>query len=180
MTEPRRANAIGLRLGACCLGIFLAASLQAQEAGTGDAMEQDAEVSICFNYRCLSQEKVRIEAWRLDAILRTLGEAENAGEERRRLAAAIGALYAIAAEQTPVGNDRGGNYADAGVFGRMDCIDHSTTTTRFLRLLAERGGLRWHRVLEPARRTRFWVAQHFSAVIEENGAPEDGALAASS
>jgi hypothetical protein len=49
----------------------------------------------------------------------------------------------------------------------MDCIDHATSTTRLLRLLEARGWLRFHRVLEPLRRTRFVVAQHFSAVVEE-------------
>jgi hypothetical protein len=49
----------------------------------------------------------------------------------------------------------------------MDCIDHSTTTTRFLRLLERRGALRFHRVLEPARRGL--VFQHLAARIEEIG-----------
>ena len=47
----------------------------------------------------------------------------------------------------------------------MDCIDHSTSTTRLLELVEARGGLRFHRVVEPARRTRL-ILQHFSAVIE--------------
>ena len=149
--------------------------------GIAPVYAQDAEITICFNYGCLSQEKVWIEAARLDSVLQPLKGATDAEDERRRLAVAIGALYAIAAEQTPVGNDRGGNYDDDGVFGRMDCIDHSTTTTRFLKLLEARGGLRWHRVLEPARRLRFLVMQHFSAAIElvseettlEGAAPEN-------
>jgi hypothetical protein len=39
-------------------------------------------------------------------------------------------LYGWAGEQSDIHN-RGGNYADAGI-GRMDCIDHSTSTTRLL------------------------------------------------
>jgi DNA-binding MarR family transcriptional regulator len=49
----------------------------------------------------------------------------------------------------------------------MDCIDHATTTTRLLRLLEQRGLLRFHRVLEPARRLRVWVFPHYAAQIEE-------------
>jgi hypothetical protein len=50
----------------------------------------------------------------------------------------------------------------------MDCIDHSTSTTRLLRLLEARGSLSWHRVLEPeVRNWAFVFPAHWSAVIEE-------------
>ena len=38
--------------------------------------------------------------------------------------------------------------------GSMDCIDHSTTTTRLLKMMARRGMLRFHHVLEPVERAR--------------------------
>jgi hypothetical protein len=129
------------------------------------APAENAEVELCYNYGCLTRQRVTFDAQPLADILVTLKAAENAEDERQRLAEAIGKLYALAAEQSPIGADRSGNYADAGVSGRMDCIDHSTTTTRFLQLLEARGGLKWHRVLEPARRLRFFVMQHFSAQI---------------
>lgn len=131
------------------------------------AESREARVEVCFNYGCLSRWPVVFEPLRLDGVLLMLERAESAAGERQLLALAIGELYAQAAEQTPIGRDRGGNYADDTAFGRMDCIDHSTTTTAFLKLLEQRGGLRWHRVLEPARRVRGVVFQHFSAVIEE-------------
>jgi hypothetical protein len=136
-------------------------------------------VDVCFNYGCVTQWPVQFEAARFAEVLKTLHEAQNAEEERARLAIVIGQLYRQAAEQTPIGNDRGGNYEDAGVWGRMDCIDHSTTTSRFLRLIEAQGGLRWHRVLEPVRRMRFFVLQHYSAAIEEieNTPEEENAVA---
>jgi hypothetical protein len=51
----------------------------------------------------------------------------------------------------------------------MDCIDHSTSTTRLLRMIEARGWLRFHRVLDPVRRSRFLLDQHFSAAVEETG-----------
>ncbi|MDR1647906.1 MAG: hypothetical protein LBR88_07740 [Zoogloeaceae bacterium] len=129
------------------------------------ASAENAEVELCYNYGCLTRQRMTFDAQSLAAILATLKAAETAEDERQRLAKAVGRLYALAAEQSPIGADRGGNYADAGVPGRMDCIDHSTTTTRFLQLLEAHGGLKWHRVLEPARRLRFFVMQHFSARI---------------
>jgi hypothetical protein len=85
----------------------------------------------------------------------------------RRLSLAIGWLLGWAGEQTPIAADRGGNFADDGVYGRMDCIDHSTTTTRLLRLLESRRWLQFHRVLEPVRRVLYLFEFHYSAQIEE-------------
>jgi hypothetical protein len=51
----------------------------------------------------------------------------------------------------------------------MDCIDHSTTTTRLLRLLEIGAGCSFHRVLEPVRRIRYLFEVHYSAQIEETG-----------
>ena len=87
------------------------------------------------------------------------------------LAVAIGELYGWAGEQSEIGNDRGGNYADGDAPGKMDCIDHSTTTTRLLRLLEARGWLRLHRVLEPE--VRNWALVFPAALVggdrRENG-----------
>lgn len=95
-----------------------------------------------------------------------LASADDAEAEREAIATAVGMLHRLAGEGSPIAADRAGNYLDAGVRGRMDCIDHSTTTTRLLELIESRGWLRFHRVIEPARRSRA-IFQHFSAVIEE-------------
>ncbi|MDR0233278.1 MAG: hypothetical protein LBI31_00460 [Zoogloeaceae bacterium] len=148
--------------------LFRALLLLAAFVGFSPARAEEAvKIDVCFNYGCITQWSVAFAPNALNALLRELAEAKDAESEREKLAAVIGRLYALAAEQTPVGNDKGGNYADVAVWGRMDCIDHSTTTTRFLRLIEARGGLRWHRVLEPVRRMRFFVLQHLSAVIED-------------
>ncbi|MCX8145001.1 MAG: hypothetical protein N3C59_01540 [Azovibrio sp.] len=152
--------------------LFAGLSLVAAQVGHAAPLHL-AEVEVCFNYGCLSQWPVRFDVQRFEAVRLGLAKAASPEEERARLAVAVGDLYALAAEQTPIGRDRGGNYADAGVFGRMDCIDHATTTTRFLRLLEQQGGLRWHRVLEPVRRVRGLIFQHYSAAIEVVGAAPD-------
>ncbi len=144
-------------------------------AGAVAAVEGE-RVALCYNYGCLAEAEVRFDAAALEAIGAELGAAGSAAEERAQLSSALGQLYAIAGAQTPVGADRAGNYLDLGVHGRMDCIDHSTSTTRLLRLLESRGWLRFHRVVEPQRRTRF-ILQHFSAVVEEI-TPAEGERAA--
>ena len=140
------------------LALLLAASLPAAANET---------VTICYDYGCAAQADIVYGEAQLREIAALLAQAESPAAERALLAQAVGRLLGWAGEQSPVKNDRGGNYADDGVDGRMDCIDHSTSTTRLLRMLEGRGLLNWHRVLEPRRRVRVVLFQHFSAVIEE-------------
>lgn len=126
----------------------------------------DEAIDICFNYGCASEAPALYAEAQLGWIRSLLAHAGSAERERDALALAVGQMYAWAGQQTPVWRDKGGNFADGDASGRMDCIDHSTTTTRFLRLLESRGWLRFHRVLEPARRSRFFFVQHFAAQLE--------------
>ena len=129
----------------------------------------DEVVPVCYGYGCLVQTEIRYSAARLAEIGSRLALAVDAANEREILAAAVGQLYAWAGEQSAIRNDRGGNLADAGVPGKMDCIDHSTSTTRLLQLLERRGMLRFHRVAgEPE--VRYWLfvfPAHYAAVVEE-------------
>jgi len=131
------------------------------------AVTADESVSICHGYGCLAQAHIRYSEGQLGLVRRIMARATDAPSERERLAETLGSLYAWGGEQSDIHNDRGGNYADDGVRGRMDCIDHSTTTTRLLRLLEARGWLRFHRVLDPVLRVRFLFDAHYSAQIEE-------------
>ena len=88
-------------------------------------------VTICYGYGCLVQDDVRIEEVEWRGFKNRLSSAVDALQERELLAGIVGNWYALAGRQTPVRNDRGGNYADEGVSGAMDCIDHSMSTTRF-------------------------------------------------
>jgi hypothetical protein len=137
------------------------------------AVRGDESVSVCHGYGCLVQEDIAFTDARLTMLGNALKLAEDAASERAILAGVIGRMYAWAGEQSDIRNDRGGNYADAGIPGKMDCIDHSISTTRLLALLAARGDLRWHRVLTPESRKFLKIfAAHWSAVIAENGGDE--------
>ncbi|WP_313954140.1 hypothetical protein [Accumulibacter sp.] len=124
-------------------------------------------IKVCYNYGCQAQAEVIYSDEQLAQVRALLGSAQTAADERQKLSLVIGWLLGWAGQQTPISADRGGNWADDGVYGRMDCIDHSTTTTRLLRLLETRGWLRFHRVLEPEYRVRYLFQVHYSAQIEE-------------
>lgn len=130
-----------------------------------------AAVEVCFNYGCANRVEVVLAEDGLADVAGVLAQAADADTERAAIARAVGMMQRLSAAQTPIAADRGGNFRDDGVAGRMDCIDHSTTTTHFLELMAARGWLRFHRVLAVERRAPYLVLQHFSAVIEEREAP---------
>lgn len=134
------------------------------------------QVSICHNYGCLAEVRVSYSEQQLRAVRTMLASARSAEDERAALARVVGVLYAWAGRQSSIWRDRGGDYADEYVEGRMDCIDHAASTTRLLRMLEGRGWLRFHRVLEPVRRTRFLgILQHFSAAVEDKGSEREHA-----
>lgn len=136
--------------------------------GSGMGWAQSAQsVAVCFNYGCVQQIEVLFAGHELEWVGRHFAEVTDAGQERAAIARAIADMYRLAGRRSPVAADRAGNVADEGVHGRMDCIDHSTTTTRFLELMAAQGWLRHHVVVNPARRTRFMLFEHFAAVIVE-------------
>lgn len=124
------------RLASAVLACGLAVSAWAQ-VSTAPASEE-ATLKVCFNYGCLAEAEVSFSPAQLDEITALLRAGDAAGE-RARLGEAIGRLYAWAGAQSPIAADKGGNLADDAVYGRMDCIDHSLTTTRFLRLLEGAG-----------------------------------------
>lgn len=136
----------------------------------------DETVPVCYGYGCIAQADIRYDEARLREIAHLLNTATDAASERQVLAEVMGRLYAWAGKQSDVHNDRGGNYADGTMPGKMDCIDHSTSTTRLLLMLERRHHLRWHRVLTPAVRYFALVfPAHYSAVIEElNATTSDG------
>jgi hypothetical protein len=141
------------------LSVFLALFGWCASAARAD------EVTICYNYGCHAKAQVNFSEAQLAPLQQQLAAASDAAAERKAISAVIGRMYAIAGEQTPVWRDKGGNFADDGENGQMDCVDHSNNTHVFLSLLDVHGWLRFHQVQEPVRRVRYLIAVHWSARI---------------
>lgn len=93
---------------------------------------------------------------------------ETSAQERERIRSAVALLERIAGEQTPTRNDKAKN--STGVAqdrGQQDCVDESTNTTAYLRLLRERGLLRWHSLERPRWRAPWLFDSHRTAVIRD-------------
>jgi hypothetical protein len=127
------------------------------------------EVAVCFDYGCSAQAVVRYSPFQLGRVQAQFVEVDSPAAERAALARAVAWLYFDAGAQSPVWRDRGGNFDDdAGQPGRMDCIDHSTNTTSFLRLIERYGWLRFHAVGERVMRGRL-LSEHWAARVVEHG-----------
>lgn len=125
------------------------------------------EVTICYNYDCAVKAKITVGPHDLARLDQLFKHADSPIVERNAIQFAVGLLNRVAGKQTPIHNDKGGNYDDDGVEGRMDCIDHSHTTTAYLKLIDARGLLHFHKVLEPIHRAPLLVNSHWSAMIQE-------------
>ena len=141
--------------------------LLAWEALAIESAGADEKVKVCFNYGCLAQAEVVFSNAQLSDLAQLMRAARTAEEERQAIGEAIGRLLGWAGQQSPIAADRGGNYLDDAIYGRMDCIDHATTTTRLLSMMERHGMLRFHRLDEPVLRRRFLLFEHYSALIKE-------------
>ena len=93
--------------------------------------------------------------------------AGSAQEERHQIRYAIAIFEQIAGEQTGTWQDQAVNSAHLGSEAALDCIDESTNTTVYLRVLDQQGLLHYHDVLPPIARHRFLIDIHQTAVIRE-------------
>ncbi|MBZ0091728.1 MAG: hypothetical protein K8F27_05855 [Sulfuricellaceae bacterium] len=131
------------------------------------------QISICYNYGCAAHAPVVFAGRALHSIQALFHRLPDAAAERQAIAESIGLFETISGEQTPTWRDKGGDENDDGIDGRMDCIDHATNTTAYLKLLEKHGWLRFHRVLDPVKRAPYWVNVHWAARIVEVATQQD-------
>ncbi len=125
--------------------------------------------SVCHGGTCTIVSQVALDEnqWeRIAAVFApTVGDAQ---EERARIAEAIAQFETVVGVITDTSDDRAENRLGKAWWSQMDCIDESTNTTTYMRILAKAGFLRWHRVED--RVTRGWFLfgwPHTTAVVSE-------------
>ena len=127
--------------------------------------------TVCFDHSCATivTDSLSQDEWRM-ATQPLRNPAATAAEERSDIARSIAVFEDIIGRHTGTYRDMGGNMRGFGQPGQLDCIDESTNTTTYLRLLERGGLLRHHRVLERSTRFGLFVGMpHTTAVIEETG-----------
>ena len=93
------------------------------------------DVMICYNWSCAATARIELSDEQLEVVHQLFSDVADAESERAKISDAIGVFEVYAGQQSPTGADRGGNWDDQNINGRMDCIDHSTNTTTYLKLI---------------------------------------------
>lgn len=129
-----------------------------------------ARFTICHGTSCAELSEVRLapEQWQ-EVRTAFVPSAADAAAERERIAQAIGLLERMIGAIIGTADDRPGTFAGIGAAGQMDCIDESTNTTNYLRMLQDDGLLRHHEVQDRSTRGFFLFGwPHTSAVVRES------------
>lgn len=159
-----------LRKLAVAIGAGIAFTCQADVFVREDiiADPDPARFNICYGHGCASLAWVTLSAEQWQSIRAVFAlPGDTPAEERRQIGTAIALFEATVGAMTGTASDKGGNWKGYGVPGQMDCIDESTNTTVYLRMLKKHGLLRWHRVVDRATRWSLFSWPHTTAVIEE-------------
>jgi hypothetical protein len=122
---------------------------------------------ICYQYGCKIEKNIEIPRAVLTQLEGYFVAVQNPEQERHAVALAVQALSLFAANLTPIGADKGGNFHDGTAIGRMDCIDHSTNATTFLTYLAQYHVLRFHQVGKKVFRAPWILNSHYAAQLVE-------------
>ncbi len=157
--------------------LFGIALLLMDQAAPADTFVRDdivtdptpARFSVCHAGTCtlVTQVSLAEDQWQRIAAVFSSPPAGPA-EERERIARAVALFETIVGELTGTSDDRAGNEKGADWSAQMDCIDESTNTTTYLRMLRHGGLLKWHSV--EARVTRGWFLfgwPHTTAVVRD-------------
>jgi hypothetical protein len=186
----RSAGGLGL---AILLGGALAAPL---DAGWGRAKEDGLDpitrplppdykvnkdgsirLRICYNWTCATREYVTFSAADIANVKSYLTQCvgENFHDRVQRLRVGVWQLQLVAQKYIPdLVNDREINEYDRDVDGRLDCVDSSTNTTTYLRILQDLGQLTGFTVSNPeVRNLMNFHAVHWTAVVTDKS---DGKL----
>lgn len=153
---------------------FLPASLQAAPYFMPvDRIKEPAleRYSVCYDHSCTTVVTDALSRAEWDMATQPLkNPSTTAAGERLAIARAIAMFEEIVGRHTGTYRDKGRNLRGFGQPGQLDCIDESTNTTTYLRLLERGGLLHHHRVLEPSTRFGLFIGMpHTTAVIEDTG-----------
>jgi hypothetical protein len=134
--------------------------------------------TICYDHSCSSivTDSLDTTEWRR-ATAPFSSAVTTATAERAAIAGSIAILETIVGNHIGTSNDKGGNLSGIGKPGQFDCIDESTNTTSYLRMLENHALLRFHTVMKASTRFGLFVGMpHSTAVIREIASGEQFAV----
>ncbi|MGQ0676418.1 MAG: hypothetical protein ACT4N4_10100, partial [Rhodospirillales bacterium] len=131
--------------------------------------------TVCHDYGCATRTAVRLPAEEWQEVRGLFKEeATDSGEERRRIAEAIGKIEVAVGRLTGTSNDRGGTLNSIALSGQMDCVDEAVNTTTYLVLMEQDGLIKRHKAQSVAWRGTLFgkVLPHVTPVMADTGSGE--------
>ncbi|WPL16779.1 hypothetical protein Thiowin_01753 [Thiorhodovibrio winogradskyi] len=127
------------------------------------------KLRICFNWSCSSRRRLNFTSADMALLKQRMAICSGASLYHRLQQVRIGIwqMELLARKYQPLlANDLAINDFEAGIKGRMDCVDNSSNTTTYLKILQDIGELNGWSVSAPEVRNRFDVTGvHWTAVI---------------
>ena len=128
-----------------------------------------ARFSVCHGRSCtlVTQVSLNDGQWRRIAGVFAVAAADPR-QEREQIADAIASFETVVGELAGTADDRAENADGRDWTAQMDCIDESTNTSSYLKMLVGSGLLKWHRVEDRVTRGWFIFAwPHTTAVVRD-------------
>jgi len=138
-------------------------------------LNRDGSVTlrVCFNWSCSAQQSITFSAGEMRGVKDFLGQCTGTSLHDRiqRLRVGIWQMQLVAQRHIPeLTNDREINEFDKNVEGRLDCVDSSSNTMTYLKILADLGQLPGWSVTKPVvRNVMDFYGVHWTAVVTEQG-----------
>lgn len=132
---------------------------------------QKSEFQSCRAYGCKFIDTVTLtqNEWKqIDKIFKS--KTKTPEKERERLQKAIALFETFVGDQTGTHEDIGGTFKKVGTY-QQDCVDESTNTTIYLKVLEQRGHIKFHEIQPPTVRLPIVNAgrwPHQTALIKQN------------
>ena len=132
-------------------------------------MPTHSQFEVCQGGGCYEVDKISLSEaeWLLvKKIFSPL--ANNAAEERTKIALAIGELEDIVGKKIGTSGDLAGTFDNSAYKGQQDCNDEAINSTTYMRLLQQAGYLKFHEIEDTRTRNFFFTGwPHTTAVIHE-------------
>lgn len=125
-------------------------------------------LSVCYQANCLKKTSFIVSPDTRSQVGIFFSSITSAAEEREAIRHAVRRLYFEAAKHSPIASDRGGNFNDTSIKGRMDCVDHSKNDTAFITYIQQQGWLSHHQVGEIVWRNPLLINLHYASQIIDN------------
>lgn len=142
-----------------------------------DSAVSPASFIYCYGHGCGDSMRVSLADSEWEQVRALFPEdAEDAPEERARIAAAIALLESVVGAKTGTDRDVGGTAGGWFQAGQLDCYDEAINTSNFIGMMQRDGLLHFHRLGTPLQHgiVAGWSWPHATAVIAEIAGPKTG------